>query len=124
VFSSIRARRKGFLLFTIVAVVLTTLVGYLLMDRLQTESMQRIQHSIDTWRLSLALIRWSLIALVALCWNYPVAWLANSGTINHAKAAQLTAFRWRAVTWLVLLELVLGQGVLVKALSLMAGIMQ
>jgi len=104
--------------------MLTTLVGYLLMDRLQTESMQRIQHSIDTWRLSLALIRWSLIALVALSWNYPVAWLAKSGTINHAKAAQLTALRWRAVTWLVLLELVLGQGILVKALSLMAGIMQ
>jgi hypothetical protein len=93
------------------------------MDRLQTESMQRIQHSIDTWRLSLALIRWSLLALVALCWNSVVEWLAHAGTIDHTKAVQLTALRWRAVTWLVVLELVLGQGVLVKALSLMAGTM-
>ena len=29
--------------------------------------------------------------------------------------------RWRAVTWLVLLELVLAQGVLVKAVSLAVG---
>lgn len=122
-FNSIRAKRRGFLLFSTVAVVLTALVGYLLMHRLQTDSVQSIQHSMDAWRMSLALTRWTVIALVALWWNYLVAWLANAGTINPAKASQLTTLRWRAVIWLILLELVLGQGVLVKALSFMAGTM-
>ena len=122
-FNSIRARRRGFLLFTTVAAVLTALVGYLLMHRLQTDSVQSLQHSMDTWRMALALIRWALLALVVLCWNFLIEWLAHAGTIDHTKAAQLTALRWRAVTWLVLLELVLGQGILVKALSLMAGTM-
>jgi hypothetical protein len=107
-----------------VAAVLTALVGYLLMHRLQTDSVQSLQHSMDTWRMALALIRWALLALVALCWNFLVEWLTHAGTIDHTKAAQLTALRWRAVTWLVSLELVLGQRVLVKALGLMAGIMQ
>ena len=53
-FNNIRAKRKSFLLFTTVAVLLTALVGYLLMHRLQTESVQSFQHSIDTWRMTLA----------------------------------------------------------------------
>jgi hypothetical protein len=106
-----------------VAVVLAALAGYLLMHRLQTDVVLSIRHSMDSWRVSLALIRWSLIALVTLSWNYWAAWLASSVTINPSKAAQLTELRWRVVSWLVLLELVLGQGVLVKALNLLAGTM-
>ena len=67
------------------------------------------------------LIRWTSIALVALSWNHLIAWLASIGRSATTKLHQLTEMRWRAVTWLVLLELVLGQGVLVKAVSLAVG---
>ena len=120
-FNNLRAKRKGFLLLTTLAALSTGLVGFLLMHRLQTESVQAIQHSLDVWRMTLVLIRWTSITLVALSWGFFIARLASVGMISYDKVASVTEMRWRAVTWLVLLELVLGQGVLVKAVSLAVG---
>ena len=120
-FNNLRAKRKSFLLLTTLAALLTGLVGFLLMHRLQTESVQSVQDSLYAWRMTLMLIRWTSITLVALSWNYFIARLASIGMISHDKVAPLTEMRWRAVSWLVLLELVLGQGVLVKAVSLALG---
>ena len=121
-FNNLRAKRKSFLLLTALAALLTGLVGFLLMHRLQTESVQSVQHSLDVWRMTLMLIRWTAITLVALSWNYLIARLVSIGVISHDRIASLIEMRWRAVTWLVLLELVLGQGVLVKAVSLAVGV--
>jgi hypothetical protein len=121
VFNNSGAKRKGFLIATLVAALLTALVGYWLMHRLQTDSVQSIQQRIDTWRLTLTLCRWAAIALVAFGWNAVVEHLAKTGKINSDQAEQLHRHRWRAVTWLVILELVLGQGLVVKFLGLSAG---
>lgn len=118
-FNNIRSRRKNFLLFTTMAVLLTALAGYLLMHRLQTDSVQSVQQRIDDWRTTLTAMRWTVIAVIAFGWNHLVAWLADAKILSQAKATRLTCLRWRAVTWLVLLELVLGQGVLVNAIGLM-----
>ncbi|MES9958560.1 MAG: hypothetical protein ABW086_16060 [Sedimenticola sp.] len=120
-FNNARPKRKGFLLLTLTAVVLTALVGFFLMHRLQTESIQSIQHSVDSWQSSLAAIRWSVIALTAALWNHLVSGLAKSGIIDEQQATGLTALRWRAATWLVLLELIVGQGVLIKATTFISG---
>jgi succinate dehydrogenase hydrophobic anchor subunit len=121
VFNSARPKRRGFLLLTITAVVLTALVGFFLMHRLQTESVQSIQHSVDSWQASLTAIRWSVIGLTAVLWNHLFGGLATSGVIGEQQTTGLTALRWRAVTWLVLLELIVGQGVLIKATSIISG---
>ncbi len=118
-FNNLRSRRKNFLLFTTMAVLLTALVGYLLMHRLQTDSVQSVQQSIDAWRTILTAMRWTVIAVIAFGWNHLVGRLADAEILSRAKATRLTGLRWRAVTWLVLLELVLGQGVLVNAIGLM-----
>ena len=120
-FNKLLAKRKGFLLLTTLAALLTGLIGYLLMHQLQTESVQSVQHSLDVWRMTLMLIRWTAITLVALSWNYLIARLVSIGVISHDRVASLIEMRWRAVTWLVVLELVLGQGVLIKAVSLAVG---
>jgi predicted CDP-diglyceride synthetase/phosphatidate cytidylyltransferase len=121
VFNNSRAQRKGLLIATLAAALLTALVGYWLMHRLQTDSVQSIQQRIDTWRLSLTLGRWTVIALVAFGWNAGVECFAKTAKINSAQTNQLQRFRWRAVTWLVILELVLGQGIVVKFLGVTAG---
>ena len=118
-FNNIRSRRKNFLLFTTMAVLLTALVGYLLMHRLQTDSVQSVQQSIDTWQKTLAAMRWKVVAVGAHSWNHLVGWLADAKILSRAKANRLTGLRLRVVTWLVLLEWVLGQGVLVNAIGLM-----
>ena len=120
-FNNARPKRKGFLLLTFTAVVLTALVGFFLMHRLRTESVQSIQHSIDSWQTSLTAIRWAVIILIALFWNHLVGGLVKSGIIDEQQAIGLTASRWRAATWLVLLELVVGQGVLIKATTFISG---
>lgn len=120
-FNNARTKRKGFLLLTLTAVVLTALVGFFLMYRLQTESVQSIQHSVDSWQFSLTAIRWAVIILTMLFWNHLVSGLAKAGIITEQQTADLTAQRWRAVTWLVLLELIVGQGVLIKATSFISG---
>ena len=120
-FNNSGAKRKGFLIATLVAALLTALVGYWLMHRLQTDSVQSIQQSIDTWRLTLTICRWTVIALVAFGWNVGVEHLTKTGKINSAQADQLHRYRWRTVTWLVVLELVLGQGLVVKFFGITAG---
>lgn len=120
-FNNSGANRKGFLIATLVAVLLTALVGYWLMHRLQTHSVHSIQQSIETWRLTLTLCRWAVIALVASGWNVGVEHFAKTGKIHSALADQLHRYRWRAVTWLVIFELVLGQGLVVKFLGITAG---
>lgn len=120
-FNNARPKRKGFLLLTLTAVVLTALVGFFLMYRLQTESVQSIQHSVDSWQSSLTAIRWAVIILITLFWNNLVGGLAKSGIIDEQQITGLTALRWRAVTWLVLLELIVGQDVLIKATSFISG---
>lgn len=120
-YSSVRARRKGFLLCTAVAVLLTAGVGYLLMVRLQTDSVQSIQQNLDSWRITLTRCRWTVIALVAFGWNYAVQRFTAASKISTLQAEHLHGMRWRAVTWLILLELVLGQGMVVKFLALLTG---
>ena len=120
-YSSIRARRKGFLLCTAAAVLLTAGVGYLLMVRLQTDSVHSIQQSLDSWRITLTLCRWTVIALVAFSWHYAVQRFAAASKMSAVQAEHLHGMRWRAVTWLILLELVLGQGMVVKFLDLITG---
>ena len=120
-FNNSGAKRKGFLIATLLAVLLTALVGYWLMHRLQTDSVQSVQQSIDSWRLTLTLWRWTVIALVAFGWNVGVEHFAKTAKIHSALADQLHRYRWRAVTWLVILELVLGQGLVVKFLGMSAG---
>ena len=119
--SNIRARSKGFLLCTAAAALLTAGVGYLLMVRLQTDSVQSIQQNLDSWRITLTLCRWTVIALVAFSWHYAVLRFAAASKLSAVQAEHLHGMRWRAFTWLILLELVLGQGMVVKFLDLITG---
>jgi len=121
VFNNRGATRKGFLIATLLAALLTALVRYWLMHRLQTDSVQSIQQGIDSWRQTLMLCRWTVIAVVAFGWNVGIEHLAKTGKIHSALADQLHRYRWRAVTWLVILEGVLGQGLVVKFLGITAG---
>lgn len=101
--------------------VLTVLVGTWLMHRLQLESVQSTHQGLQAWQPVLTAVRMAVIALVALGWRRGVAMLAHAGMLDPARAGSLIALRARIVAWLVMLELVLGQGTLVWIVQLATG---
>jgi hypothetical protein len=91
-----------------------------LWNSIQTHSVQTLREQLDSWRPLFTGIRWTLIASVALGWPYLCRWVVRSGYPGNSKARQLIDLRWRAVGWLVMIELILGQNVLVKLMTIMA----
>ena len=66
-------------------------------------------------------IRLFLIAMVAMSWPFLINRLHRRGWLDEAKATALHALRWRLVTWLVVIELVLGQNLLGQVLTVLQG---
>ena len=117
VFHNSANRRRGFFLLTLLASGLALGVGGVLWYSVETSSVVAVQTRIQGLKPILTGIRLSLIALVAIAWP----WLANGlrrwGHLDTAQAATLLALRWRIVTWLVVIELVLGQNLLGQLLA-------
>ena len=119
-FSSALSKRKGLLWLSLVAALLTLLTGLLLWNSIQTQSVITIREHIHQWQPVLAGIRWALISGLALAWPRICRWLVESGRVSIDKGQQLKTLRWRIVGWLVVIELILGQSLLVKLTTIMA----
>ena len=109
------------MLLTLVAMLMALLVGLLLWDSVQTQSIQVIRTHLDYLQPILTGNRWVLIAGLALAWPRLCRWWSPPGDLSNQKTRQLSDFRWRIVGWLVVIEVILGQGVLVKAMALISG---
>jgi hypothetical protein len=99
--------------------LLTALTGSVLWNSIQTHSVQTLRDQLDSWRPLFAGIRWTLIGSVALGWPVLCRCLVRSCYPGNSKTRQLIDLRWRVVGWLLVIELILGQNVLVKLMTLM-----
>ncbi len=120
-FSSTLSNRKGLLLLSLTAILLSLFTGLFLWDGIQTHSIQSIRNHLDHWQPLLTAIRWTLIGGLALGWPLLCRWWVRARNLSHLEAHQLITLRWRIVGWLVVIELILGQGVLIKAITMMTG---
>lgn len=120
-FSSILSNRKGLLLFSLTASLLALFTGLFLWDGIQTHSIQNIRNHLDHWQPLLTAIRWTVIGGLGLGWPQLCRWWVRARKLSHLEAQQLEMLRWRIVGWLVAIELILGQGVLIEAMSVMIG---
>ena len=111
------SRRRWFLLLTLLAFAMVLFTGGILWYSVETSSISEIQTRVDAMRPVLTWFRLFLIALVAMVWPYLTSGLQRWGRIDVAQAATLLALRWRIVTWLVVIELVLGQNLLGQVLA-------
>ena len=114
-------RRRWFVLLTLLAFALALAAGGLLWQAVETSSVSAMQTRVEAMKPVFTGIRLVLIALVAMAWPVVTQRLYRRGRIDAAQATTLKALRWRLVTWLVVIELVLGQNLLGQVLALMQG---
>ncbi len=110
--NGITRRRRWFILLTMSAFGMTLCIGAFLWHSVQTSSVVAIQNQVDQLRPTLTAIRLLVISAVALAWPVVTQVLYRWGRVDESKAAQLLALRWRIVTWLLVIELMLGQNLL------------
>ena len=114
-------QRRWFLLVTLLACAMALVAGGILWHSVETSSVIAIQTQVDALKPIFTGIRLSLIALVAVAWPFVTKNLHRWGRISEAKATAMLGVRWRIVTWLVVIELVLGQNLLGQVLVVLQG---
>jgi hypothetical protein len=114
-------RRRWFFLLTLLAFVLALGMGGILWHSIGTSSVIEIQTRVDSMKPLFTGIRFFLIGLVAVAWPFVTNNLHRWGRIDKAQAIAMLAQRWRIVTWLVVIELMLGQNLLGQVLVLLQG---
>ena len=119
--SGLVMRQRWFLLLTLLAFVLALVVGGGLWYSVETSSVSEIQTRVDALKPTFTGLRLFLIALVAVVWPFVTSVLHRWGRINEAQATTMRAQRWRIVTWLVVIEGVLGQNLLGQVLVMLQG---
>ena len=113
--------RHWFLLLTLLTFVLALVTGGVLWHSVETSSVVTMQTRVDAMKPVFIGIRVFLIAVVAMAWPFVTSRLYRWGRINEAEATTMLALRWRIVTWLVVIEGVLGQNLLGQALAVLQG---
>ncbi len=114
-------RRRWFLLLTLLAVALMLITGSILWHSVNTSSISDVQIRIDAMKPILSGIRLFLIAIVAMAWPFFTDGLHRWRRIDKGQRDSLDNLRWRIVTWLVVIELVLGQNLLGQVLAVLQG---
>ena len=119
--NGVALRRRWFLLLTLLAFALMLVTGGILWHSLGTSSMGAIQTRVDALKPIFIGFRLLLIALVVMVWPFLASGLHRWGRINEAQVTTMLALRWRIMTWLVVIELVLGQNLLGQVFTVLQG---
>jgi len=114
-------RRSGLVVMSLLAFVLVLAVGSYLWQAVEASSLSVVQTQIGQLKLLLTNIRLLLIGLIALFWPAIMNLLHRSGRIDAEGKAQLLTLRWRVITWMVMIELILGQNLLGQFLAAWQG---
>lgn len=105
-------KHRWFWRFAALMLFLAAIMTGALVMELQTTNMQTLRQNVEQYRLAGTAIRVSLIALIALAWPKLVRASEQRGHISIERSVELTRLCWRIVTWLLLIELFIGQNLL------------
>jgi len=105
-------RRSGLVVMSLLAFILVLAVGAYLWQAVEASSISVVQSQIGQLKPFLTTLRLLLIGLIALFWPTLMNLLYRIGPIDAEGRVQLLTLRWRVITWMVVIELVLGQNLL------------
>ncbi|PLX61419.1 hypothetical protein [Sedimenticola selenatireducens] len=114
-------RGRWFVLLSLLAFSLALGIGAFLWHMMQTSSLVAIQTRVELMKPLFTTIRLLLIGLLALAWPAVIRSLHRRGRIDAGGAGRLLSLRWRIVTWLLIIELLLGQNLLGRFLVALQG---
>jgi hypothetical protein len=102
-------RRRWLLALSLLALFLAFVVGAGLLQVARVSSLEDVAADLARLTPYATAVRVTLIALVAIFWRQITGFIARRNGYDAERTAELQAWRWRLVGWLVLLELVIGQ---------------
>lgn len=119
--NSMPKRRSGLVVMSLLTFILVLAVGAYLWQAIEASSLTVVQTQIGQLKPFLTKIRLLLIGLIAFFWPTIMNLLYRIGRIDAEGRVQLLTLRWRVVTWLVVIELILGQNLLSQFLTAWQG---
>ena len=113
--------RTGVVGLSVLAAILTVGLGVLLWQAVQLSSVATVAGKIEAIRPLATGIRLGVIGLVAMAWPNLLKLAQRAGRLSNSHSDYLLAKRWRVVGWLLVIELVLGQGLLNRLIAYAPG---
>ena len=113
--------RSGLLGLSLLAVGLATGIGVLLWQAVELSSVAQVAAQVDELKPFATGIRLAFIALLAVLWPWLIGLAHRAGRMGEQQRDHLLAQRWRLVGWLLVIELVLGQDLLVRFFAATTG---
>ena len=119
--NGVQLRRRWFLTLSLVAVGGVIAVGLVLWQAVEVNSLSTLSERVAAAKPFASAIRFALIGVLALAWPWlPAFWAGADGNDDRTHARWM-ALRWRVVGWLIVIELVLGQNLIVRFLGAISG---
>ena len=100
--------RRWFGRLTLLAIVLTTVIGAMLLKTIDMQGLDALQHDVRNSAPVFALGRMTLIAGLILSWPSLLRFCQRRDWFSTELQQQLLAKRTRLAMWLITLELILG----------------
>jgi hypothetical protein len=115
------AKRPWFLRLCVLTIVSAIMIGAVLIVSLKSTSLESLQSSMDDYRTKMTAIRLTIIGLIALIWPKLVQHTERSGAISIERSTELRKLRWRIISWLLVIELLLGQNLIWQVTQILDG---
>ena len=110
-------RKSAFVSLGLLTLVLAAALGAFLWHGVQATSVLAVEAQIQALQPVMSAARFALIATIALAWPGAIRLLQARGYLDAQGAAFWHAHRLRAVLWLVVIELMLGQDLVARFLE-------
>ena len=110
-------RHRWLLLLSLCAAIAALGIGVLLWQAIRLSSLAGVSAQVSRIQPYAVMVRLVAIGLLAIAWSWLATLRAGTHDPAHPVHAHWMAFRWRVTGWCVLIELLLGQNLLARVLS-------
>ena len=105
-------KRRWFLRLSAFTLIASAVLAGILVMTVPYTDLEMLRLNIDIYRVPTTVVRLAGITLIGLAWPKLVRASEECGYISLERSVELAALRWRIVTWLFLIELLVGQNLI------------